>query len=479
MATAVVSTASKKPAKCLEECIVGPSESERASGAPSWGSSADADADDDRGKKRQRTENGSNLKDDDNDDTSSTFQHALDTFHSSGCCVIPNVLPPAFVRDCRTKATADLELLEQELNARRQELQHVDTDTTNNSHAIAAAYRVDYREMVDRDGHRRDVRYELDRYPYIAPGLIYNSIVFPLIQALLHGTASTTSSSSSSKAINLLYAGVMWARKPPPQTSTNNDNDNHHQPQKWHSDGGHLYEHIHLPPHCINVFFPLIHVKSDQDGPTQVQPGSHVLGGNFENSNPLSIFGLHAHAGDAILFDYRLQHRGALALTQHRPILYLAYAKPWFVDAGNTRSGSSIFRCKQQQRQGKPWVSRLLTGIAMPMGVGFENYGNSNIADNNDNNTESNDTTEAHTAGSGERWVLFKMNVQLDDNDAEEPTIVFYAGDVPLEVATQFCLKHQLAHDFILILTDTIQQQMVQAQKALAEATTGNNNPPS
>ena len=26
--------------------------------------------------------------------------------------------------------------------------------------------------------------------------------------------------------------------------------------QKHHGDGGHLFDHAHLPPHCINVFYP-------------------------------------------------------------------------------------------------------------------------------------------------------------------------------------------------------------------------------
>ena len=46
---------------------------------------------------------------------------------------------------------------------------------------------------------------------------------------------------------------------------------------------------------------------------------------------------LICNAGDAIFFDYRMKHRGRANFTsKSRPILYLAYAKPFFRDIGNT-----------------------------------------------------------------------------------------------------------------------------------------------
>ena len=47
--------------------------------------------------------------------------------------------------------------------------------------------------------------------------------------------------------------------------------------QKYHGDGGHLYHHTHLPPHCINVFYPLINLN-ERNGPTEVITGTHRLG---------------------------------------------------------------------------------------------------------------------------------------------------------------------------------------------------------
>lgn len=417
----------RPPAKRLEDCIVG---RERWNRQPhSWKRSQAPkrllDADVAVGK-RKRVDVFE----------ASSLEHAVQTFLSSGCCVLPNVLPTAFVKDCRNKATEDLLLLNQELQKRRDAAV---TDTRQ----LASAYRVDYREMVDRDGLRRDVRFDLDKWPYTASGLVYNNMVFPLVKELLGGDVS------------LLYAGVMWARHCLPS-----DDAEQKVAQKWHADGGHCFEHAHQPPHCINVFFPLIDL-STRHGPTEVKAGSHFLGQFDEPS--LATFGLEGKAGDAMVFDYRLKHRGGINVSdQDRPVLYLAYAKPWFRDTGNTRSGASIFA---DARRSRPWVSRVLTGD--PAGALEEGFENDSAAIETrlegriaakDEHLGHGDTSNVE--GSGEQWVLFKMNVQLD-GDREE-TIVVHSGDVAIEVSTQFCQKHQLSSDFISILADTIQQQIDQ-----------------
>eukprot|EP00937_MAST-01D_sp_MAST-1D-sp2_P007638 g7638.t1 len=49
-------------------------------------------------------------------------------------------------------------------------------------------------------------------------------------------------------------------------------------------------------------------------------------------------------AGGAIMFDYRVHHRGlANASGSARPLLYFTYAKPWFDDVTNYRNCGSIF----------------------------------------------------------------------------------------------------------------------------------------
>ena len=92
----------------------------------------------------------------------------------------------------------------------------------------------------------------MDRGEFVSPGLIYNSTIYPLVRELLGGGD-----------VQLLYAGVMWAEGHSNQT-----------PQKWHGDGGHCFtENGHQPPHCINVFYPLIDLSSARARPDRVHAG--------------------------------------------------------------------------------------------------------------------------------------------------------------------------------------------------------------
>ena len=139
--------------------------------------------------------------------------------------------------------------------------------------------------------------------------------------------------------------------------------------QKWHGDGVHLFSHAHLPPHCINVFYHLVDLHSE-NGPTEVMPGSHYL--EKLNDPTASIFGLCCDAGSAILFDYRLNHRGGENFTSEpRPVSYLAYAKPFFRDAGNIRSRHSLISQSPNSRQSLVWVARILSSDPVRMGEGL------------------------------------------------------------------------------------------------------------
>lgn len=102
--------------------------------------------------------------------------------------------------------------------------------------------------------------------------------------------------------------------------------------QKWHSDGDHVHADLQLPPHALNVFLPLVDVTA-KNGATEFAPGSHL------DWNTAEKVVIDAQAGDAIIFDWRLKHRGlSNQITQPRPLLYLTYALPWFVDCYNFSS---------------------------------------------------------------------------------------------------------------------------------------------
>ena len=51
----------------------------------------------------------------------------------------------------------------------------------------------------------------------------------------------------------------------------------------------------------------------------------------------------HARAGDAIIFDYRILHRGlANTSAEDRPLAYFTYGRSWFRDATNYSSTSIL-----------------------------------------------------------------------------------------------------------------------------------------
>ncbi len=115
--------------------------------------------------------------------------------------------------------------------------------------------------------------------------------------------------------------------------------------QDMHSDNGHLFPHApeHIAsPHCVTVICPLVDVDAD-NGPTEFWPGSHYesvakelfeerarTGAHIPSKSSLQLAG---SVGDAILFDTRTVHRGmANSGKAKRPILYIAYARPWYTE---------------------------------------------------------------------------------------------------------------------------------------------------
>ena len=51
--------------------------------------------------------------------------------------------------------------------------------------------------------------------------------------------------------------------------------------QAWHTDGPHMSVNTHLPPHCINIFIPLVDID-EVNGSTEFRPGSQYLTKNFK-----------------------------------------------------------------------------------------------------------------------------------------------------------------------------------------------------
>ena len=113
--------------------------------------------------------------------------------------------------------------------------------------------------------------------------------------------------------------------------------------QQWHSDGDHESNERHLPPHCLNVFVPLVQVTAANGG-TELVPTTHIFrnyGSNVQSVTPMP--GL----GQALLFDYRLKHRGlGNSSANPRPILYITYATKTFASKAVAHANYSARRYK-------------------------------------------------------------------------------------------------------------------------------------
>ena len=124
--------------------------------------------------------------------------------------------------------------------------------------------------------------------------------------------------------------------------------------QALHSDNGHLFglEGTQVPEaHCVTLIVPLVDVN-DENGPTDFWPGTHradkakaLMDDTEVHIVPRDRAAEMAGAkGDAIVFDTRTVHRGgANRGTERRPILYLAFARPWYTERQRNFAAEKLF----------------------------------------------------------------------------------------------------------------------------------------
>ena len=221
-------------------------------------------------------------------------------FEQDGYCVAPGVADASQLDACRAAAMEALD----ECKAR---------DPT-----MGVGQRSGYREIVQRMPGRYEMRHGLDREPLLTlRRRVEKSLAFETARRILRDE------------IRILGCSVVIAEQDC-------------EAQAWHVDGAHLSPSEHLSPHVLNIFVPLVDIT--KGGGTEIKPGSHFLTRNLAKQMLLARIKKTLRPpvvplvtpGDALLFDYRVLHRGTLNNTGGaRPVFVLTVAKPWFRDLVN------------------------------------------------------------------------------------------------------------------------------------------------
>lgn len=262
-------------------------------------------------------------------------QETVDTFCSYGLILIRDAVPKSLLTSISDRADEIKQEVCNALTARG--------IAWENENKRIESFRFD--EVSSRCSGRIDLRYETSKPPFSDTHIVENKSILPIINSLLGGGST---SAEKDELPNLVYAGLIL--------SFPGSDD-----QPWHQDGMPLFPEVknmnNLPPYALNVFFPL----DDDDGsllagPTEFIPKSHRLTENQamdilkgasekQSCNNPGIDGKEyvvnpiLTKGDALIYDYRVCHRGTSNLTHSavnnengkvRRILYLMYARPWF-----------------------------------------------------------------------------------------------------------------------------------------------------
>ena len=308
-----------------------------------------------------------------------TQQAAASIFLEQGVAVVPGAVKNETIDICRDAAVAALAASD---SAITNNIRDLDASAPGAHHQAVRLHRRDFAEYLKRDGGRVDLRFNSDAAPFDALLRETKGAVLDVATEALGGSP------------NLLYSGVMVARA--------NAGGDH---QRWHKDGNH--ENASDEPHALTVFVPLQPLTA-ANGPTEFRLGSHRRRTDAKRLRQDGV-AVMCDAGNALLFDYRVDHRGlANASDEDRLVFFLALARPSFRDEKNARSTVPLFPA-------------------------------SHVAPSDRGETS---------------CVLFELTVD------GVGTIRVCEGDVPEAVATAFCSKHDLPGEAAAPLAAAIEQQM-------------------
>ena len=198
------------------------------------------------------------------------------------------------------------------------------SEGNENRYAISKGVTGGFKEIVMRSPGRFEMPFGCDREPFSKDAIMNYDVLLRIVDALFSG--------------NDHYLCNMSIVNATPGSAD----------QGWHADGGHINLQAHEECHCFNVFVPLVDVDVAL-GPTELRPGSHYL---TRNLAPMMLAAKARgklrkpampllRAGDALLFDYRILHRGRANFGDiDRPIFVMTFAKRTFKDRLNFPSKS-------------------------------------------------------------------------------------------------------------------------------------------
>ncbi|KAL1526512.1 hypothetical protein AB1Y20_015222 [Prymnesium parvum] len=238
-------------------------------------------------------------------------EEAVRLLHEHGVCWIEGVLAPDAVETCRTAA----------LDRFAEVLRTLVLLQAMRTHSDSPPPAIRYGEVVERDGGRYDVRHKMCDEPF-ATLFARDGAASRLVPLLLRALGGEADVIALGQVVAMSLEG--WAQAG--ELADSEDVVVSLGDQEWHTDGpvslfAEATTSSHLPPYALNVFFPLVDLNGS-NGPTEFAAGP----------------------GSAIIFDYRLWHRGrANNSDQDRPMLYAVVARPWFHDYKNHRYEHSLF----------------------------------------------------------------------------------------------------------------------------------------
>ena len=279
--------------------------------------------------------------------------HGLQLLQQHGLCWLDSVLDPTALGRLREEAHRSFAELLAAVSSRQEEACR---GLPAHLHQMARLP-VQSAEVVERDGGRFDCRHGcdgllglLDEPSGATLAAVLQAALGPELAVVAHGQVVALSEEGRASYLSAEAAEAGASA------------------QAWHADGPHLFgsdpedgstaDSLHggpptLPAHALTVFLPLAEV-TEAAGPTEFALGTHRARRSLPEAEAAGggapeTVRLLAPAGAAVVFDYRVWHRGLpnRQVSTHRHVAYLVVARPWWRDHRNHLHTGSIFEAAE------------------------------------------------------------------------------------------------------------------------------------